>query len=124
MVISTRFLPRLSAFGLIVVVGTSVQTDTTRHVYGYGGILPVPAAVDDDEPTAPTPDILGQRRSTMRTEKGRVLYANERISAPAGTDAPRAVSSSTRAKRPCPQVVQTRANPGAPMRRPPCRRSR
>ena len=116
MALSTRFLPRLGAFGFIVVVGTSVQTDTTSRVYGYGGILPVPpAAVDGDEPTAPTPDILGQRRSTLRTEKGRVLYANERVSAPAGTDAPRPVSNTApRAKRPCSQVVQTRPAAGAP----------
>jgi hypothetical protein len=115
MVASTRFLPRLSAFGLFVVVGLSVQTDTTRHVYGYGGILPVPpAATDDDEATAPTPDILGQRRSTMRTEKGRVLYAKERVSAPAGADAARPISSASRAKRPCSQVVQTRNTAGAP----------
>ena len=113
MVRSTGFFPRLSAFGFIVVVGTSIPTDTTRHVYGYGGILPVPPAAADDEMSSQTPDILGQRRATIRTEKGRVLYANERVSAPA-VDAPRAASPSARAKRPCPQVVQTRNTAGAP----------
>lgn len=115
MLASTSFLARVSALGLFVVVGVSVQTDTTRHVYGYGGILPVPPAVTEgaDEDMAPTPDILGQRRQTMRTEKGRVLYANERVSAPARTEATRPISSAPRAKRPCSQVVQTRANPSA-----------
>ena len=114
MVASTRFFPRLGAFGFIVVVGTSAPTDTTRHVYGYGGILPVPpAAADGDEMTSQTPDILGQRRPALRTEKGRVLYANERVSAPVRSDA-KPISSGARAKRPCSQLVQTRGNPGAP----------
>jgi hypothetical protein len=113
MVPSTRFFPRLGALGAIVVIGTGVKTDSTSHVYGYGGILPVPpAVVDADE--MPAPDILGQRRVGQRTEKGRVLYANERVSAPAGTEAARPMSSAARAKRPCAQLVQTRGGSGAP----------
>ena len=112
---STRFLHRFGAFGFLVVVGTSAPSDTTRHVYGYGGILPIPpAAAGGDEATAPTPDILGQRRSTQRIEKGRVLYANERVSAPVGAQAPRPVSSTARAKRPCAQIVQAHGSTGAP----------
>jgi hypothetical protein len=108
---STRFLQRFGAFGFLVVVGTSAPSDTTRRVYGYGGVLPVPPAVDVDDAGIQLPDILGQRRPTLRSEKGRVLYANERVSTPAGSDAH--VTSSSRAKRPCSQLVQTRAT-GAP----------
>ena len=36
---STRVLSRVSAFGFLVVVGTNAPTDSTRHVYGYGGIV-------------------------------------------------------------------------------------
>ena len=110
---STRFLQRFGALGFLVVVGTSAPTDTTRRVYGYGGVLPVPPAIDVDDAEPQMPDILGQRRPTLRTEKGRVLYANERVSAPVGSDGPRAASG-PRAKRPCPQLVQTRPSAGAP----------
>jgi len=113
MFMSTRFLQRFGAFGFLVVVGTSAPSDTTRRVYGYGygGVLPVPPAVDVDDAGIQLPDILGQRRATLRSEKGRVLYANERVSTPAGSDAH--ATSSSRAKRPCSQLVQTRAA-GAP----------
>ena len=115
MVASTRFLQRFGALGFMVVVGTSAQTDSTRHVYGYGGVLPVPpAATDADDVSATVPDILGQRRSTLRSEKGRVLYANERVSEPANAESGRAAASGARAKRPCSQLVQTRGNAGAP----------
>jgi len=45
---STRFLPRVGVFGFFVIVGTNIPTDSTatRHVYGYGGMVPVPPAVD------------------------------------------------------------------------------
>ena len=111
MFMSTRFLQRFGAFGFLVVVGTSAPSDTTRRVYGYGGVLPVPPAVDVDDAGIQLPDILGQRRPTLRSEKGRVLYANERVSTPAGSDAH--ATSSSRAKRPCSQLVQARAA-GAP----------
>jgi hypothetical protein len=111
MFMSTRFLQRFGAFGFLVVVGTSAPSDTTRRVYGYGGVLPVPPAVDVDDAGIQLPDILGQRRPTLRSEKGRVLYANERVSTPAGSDAH--ATSSSMAKRPCSQLVQTRAA-GAP----------
>ena len=70
MIASTRLLPRLGAFGLFVVVGTTVPTDSTRHVYGYGGIVVVPPAVDDGQPIQ-TPDILSQRRIALRRKDSR-----------------------------------------------------
>lgn len=102
---STRVLSRVSAFGFLVVVGTSAPTDSTHHVYGYGGIVPVPPAVDEGQPTQ-TPDILTQRRIALRSKNGRVLYANERVTTPAGDDAHAAAS---RSRHPCSQLVQRTA---------------
>jgi len=107
---STRVLSRVSAFGFLVVLGTSTPTDSTRHVYGYGGIVPVPPAVEDGQPIQ-TPDILNQRRIAVRTKNGRVLYANERVTMPAASDDARA---SSRSRHPCSQLVQSRSAVGAP----------
>jgi hypothetical protein len=106
---STRFLSRFGAFGFFVVVGANTPTDTTRQVYGYGGIVIVPAAVDGA--TAQTPDILNQRRIAVRTKNGRVLYANERVTMPAGPDETRTVARSG-VHHPCSQLVQSRAAAG------------
>jgi hypothetical protein len=103
---STRLLPRLGAFGFFVIVGTNVPTDSTRHVYGYGGMVPVPPAVDAADAAIQTPDILNQRRIAVRTKNGRVLYANERVTMPAGVDDTRATAA--RVRHPCSQLVQTR----------------
>jgi hypothetical protein len=100
---STRVLSRVSAFGFLVAVGTSAPT---RHVYGYGGIVVVPPAVDDGQPIQ-TPDILSQRRIAVRTKNGRVLLANERVTMPAGSDDARASASRTR--HPCSQLVSRAA---------------
>ena len=110
MIASTRLLPRLGAFGLFVVVGTTVPTDSTRHVYGYGGIVPVPPAVDASDTPIQTPDLLNQRHIAVRTKNGRVLYANERTTMPAGTDEAHA----TRPRHPCSQLVQSRATTSNP----------
>jgi hypothetical protein len=107
---STRVLSRVSAFGFLVVVGTSAPTDSTRQVYGYGGIVPVPPAVDEGQPIQ-TPDVLSQRRIAVRTKNGRVLYANERVTMPASSDDARAAS---RARHPCSQLVQSRSTAAAP----------
>jgi hypothetical protein len=109
MIASTRLLPRLGAFGLFMVVGTSVPTDSTRHVYGYGGIVTVPPAVDADT-SLQTPEILNQRRIAVRTKNGRVLYANERVTMPAAADEAHA----TRPRHPCSQLVQSRATTANP----------
>ncbi|HEY2378355.1 MAG TPA: hypothetical protein VGH98_20420 [Gemmatimonadaceae bacterium] len=106
MFLSTRVLSRVSAFGFLVVVGTSIPTDSTRHVYGYGGIVPVPPAVDEGQPIQ-TPDILTPRRIAVRSKNGRVLYANERVTMPAGSDD--AHASASRARHPCSQLVQRTA---------------
>jgi hypothetical protein len=103
MLASTRFLSRLGAFGLFIVVGTSTPTDSTRHVYGYGGIVIVPPAVDGSS-TNQMSDMLSQRRIAVRTKNGRVLYANERVTMPAGADESRNVA---RVRHPCPQLVQS-----------------
>jgi hypothetical protein len=107
---STRFLPRASAFGFLVIVGTGVvPTDSTRHVYGYGGMLPVPPAIDAADAPIQTPDILTQRRIAVRTKNGRVLYANERITTPAQVDEAHATAH---VRHPCSQLVQSRATAG------------
>jgi hypothetical protein len=108
---STRVLSRVSAFGFLVIVGTSTPTDSTRHVYGYGGIVPVPPAVEDGQPIQ-TPDILSQRRIAVRTKNGRVLYANERVTMPAASDDARA--SASRSRHPCAQLVQSRSAAAPP----------
>lgn len=103
---STRFLPRVGAIGFFLIVGTNVPTDSTRHVYGYGGIVPVPPpAVDAGDTPLPTPEILNQRRIAVRTKNGRVLYANERVTLPAAVDESRA--SAARLRHPCAQLVQS-----------------
>src|SRR5436853_76937 len=107
---STRFLPRASAFGFLVIVGTNVPTDSTRHVYGYGGMVPVPPAVDAGASPIQTPDILNQRRIAVRTKNGRVLYANERVTTPAAIDEARAPA--VRMRHPCTQLVQSRTATG------------
>jgi hypothetical protein len=108
MLASTRFVSRLSAFGFFVVVGVNTPTDSTRHVYGYGGIVIVPQPVGGSA-TVQTPDILSQRRIAVRTKNGRVLYANERVTMPAGTDDTR---TAVRVRHPCSQLVQSRTVAG------------
>ncbi|HKW45787.1 MAG TPA: hypothetical protein VJN70_00020 [Gemmatimonadaceae bacterium] len=107
---STRVLSRVCAFGFMVLVGANAPTDSTRHVYGYGGIVPVPPAVDEGQPTQ-TPDILTQRRIAVRSKNGRVLYANERVTMPAASDDHAAAS---RSRHPCSQLVQRTAATAAP----------
>ena len=109
---STRFLPRVGVFGFFLVVGTNIPTDSTatRRVYGYGGMVPVPPAVDGGAGTIQTPDILSQRRIAVRTKNGRVLYANERVTTPATVDEARAATA--RVHHPCTQLVQSRSNAG------------
>jgi hypothetical protein len=106
---STRFLPSVCAVGFLVITGTNVPTDSTRHVYGYGGMLPVPPAIDGADAPIQTPDILTQRRIAVRTKNGRVLYANERTTTPAQIDEARTPS---RVRHPCSQLVQSRTAAG------------
>ena len=109
---STRFLPRVGVFGFFVIVGTNLPTDSTatRHVYGYGGMVPVPPAVDGSASTIQTPDILSQRRIAVRTKNGRVLYANERVTTSAAVDDAHAATA--RVRHPCTQLVQSRSAAG------------
>ena len=112
MIGSSSFLQRFAVLGFVGVIGTGTPTDSTRQIPGYGGVLPVPIATGD-EASWPLPDVLGQRRNTVRTEKGRILYANTRVS----TESPDATHSSAppaRDKRNCSQVVQTRGSSGLP----------
>lgn len=109
---SSRFLPRLGVFGFMLAVGTSAPTDSTRHVHGYGGIVPLPTAVDTTIGDSQSLAILGRRLAT-RAEKGRVLYANERVTIPAGSDDTRAITTS-HTRHPCSQLVQSRTLAGAP----------
>jgi|SRR5689334_16053267 hypothetical protein len=113
MIASSRFLPRLGVFGFMLAVGTSAPTDSTRHVHGYGGIVPLPTAVVGNIGDAQSLALLGRRLAT-RAEKGRVLYANERVTIPAGLDDTRTVSPASRQRRPCSQLVQSRTMAGAP----------
>lgn len=110
---STRFLPRLSAFGFLLIVGTGAPTDSTRHVHGYGGIVALPTAVETSIGDAQSLAMLGRRLST-RAEKGRVLYANERVTIPAGLDDTRAATPASHARHPCSQLVQSRTLAGGP----------
>jgi hypothetical protein len=112
MLASTSFLQRFGAIGLIVTIGTATPTDTTRQVNGYGGIFPVPPAMDDSEVVATLPEVL-HRVLSLRTEKGRILYANERVSATRATEAKGPVAKA-RTKTPCSEIVQGRTASGAP----------
>jgi hypothetical protein len=109
---STRFLPRVGVFGFFVIVGTNLPTDSTatRHVYGYGGMVLVPPAVEGSATAIQTPDILNQRRIAVRTKNGRVLYANERVTTPAAADD--AHPATARVRHPCTQLVQLRSSAG------------
>ena len=109
---STRFLPRVGVLGFFVIVGTNIPTDSTstRHVYGYGGMVLVPPAADGGAPAIQTPDILDQRRIAVRTKNGRVLYANERVTTPAAVDDARPATA--RVRHPCTQLVQSRSTAG------------
>jgi hypothetical protein len=109
---STRFLPCIGVLGFFVLVGANVPTDSTstRHVYGYGGMVPVPPALDGGAVPIQTPDILNQRRIAVRTKLGRVLYANERVTTPAAVDEARAATAHMR--HPCTQLVQSRSAAG------------
>jgi hypothetical protein len=113
MLASTSFLQRFGAIGLIVIIGTGTPTDTTRQVNGYGGIFPIPPAMDDSEVVATLPDVL-HRVLSLRTEKGRILYANERVSATRATEAKSSTASKARTKTPCSEIVQGRTASGAP----------
>lgn len=114
MIASTRFLPRLGVLGFMLTVGTSAPTDSTRHVHGYGGIVPLPTAIVGSIGDAQSLAVLGRRLAT-RTEKGRVLYANERVTMPAGPDEGRTVSPAiNRSRHPCSQLVQSHTLAGAP----------
>ncbi|HKN65066.1 MAG TPA: hypothetical protein VJW73_02260 [Gemmatimonadaceae bacterium] len=109
---STRFLPRVGVFVFLVSVGINLPTDSTstRRVYGYGGMVLVPPAVEGSAPAIQTPDILNQRRIAVRTKNGRVLYANERITTPAAVDEARAATA--RVRHPCTQLVQLHSSAG------------
>lgn len=107
---STRLLSPLGALGFLIAVGTNVPTDSTRHVYGYGGIVPVPPAVDAGDSPIQAPEILNQRRIAVRTKNGRVLYANERVTMPASVEEVRAATP--RVRHPCSQLVQSRTVAG------------
>jgi hypothetical protein len=107
---STRFLSCAGAFGFFLVIGANVPNDSTRHVYGYGGIIPVPPAVDGSASAIQTPEILMQRRIAVRTKIGRVLYANERVTTSAATDETHAAAAHVR--HPCSQLVQARTVAG------------
>ena len=115
MIASTRFLPRLGMCGLMLAVGTSVPSDSTRHVHGYGGVVPLPpATAGSTADLQQTLELLGQRRITVRTEKsGRVLYANERVTIPAGPDDAHGANPASRTRHPCTQLV-TRTAAGSP----------
>lgn len=107
---ASRFLSRVGAIGFFMIIGTNVPKDSTRHVYGYGGIIPVPPAVDAGDSGIQTPEILNQRRIAVRTKNGRVLYANERVTTPASVDEMRTMAA--RPRHPCSQVVQSRTSAG------------
>ena len=113
MLASTSFLQRFGAIGLIVIIGTGTPTDTTRQVSAYGGVFPVPPALDDSEVVASLPDVL-HRVLSLRTEKGRILYANERVSAARATEAKSPAVNRSRTKTPCSEIVQGRSTAGAP----------
>lgn len=112
MIASSRFLPRLGVFGFMLAVGTSAPTDSTRHVHGYGGIVPLPTPVVGTIGDAQSLALLGRRLAT-RAEKGRVLYANERVTIPAGPDDSHS-GTPGHSRRPCSQLVQSRTMAGAP----------
>ena len=110
MSVSSRFLSRVGVLGFFLFVGTNVPTDSTHHVYGYVGIVPVPPTVDAGDSPIQTPEILNQRRIAVRTKNGRVLYANERVTTPAAVDEMH--TAVTRTRHPCSQVVQSRMSAG------------
>lgn len=89
----------------LTVIGVRTDSTSTR-LPGYGGVLPVPAVVDDDGDPL---DIAALRHIDGGADHGRVLYAAGHAVKPVDR------AASTRAHRTCPQqLVQTRAGAGAP----------
>lgn len=113
MIASSRFLPCLGVFGILLAVGTGAPSDSTRHVHGYGGIVPLPTTIVGNIGDAQSLAALGRRLAT-RAEKGRVLYANERVTIQAGSEDTRAATAASRPRHPCSQVVQSRTLASTP----------
>lgn len=68
-------LPGVLAVAIIIGPGTD-STLTQRP--GYGGVLPIPFVTDDASLILSPDEIIAPRHSVGRTERGRILYANDR----------------------------------------------
>jgi hypothetical protein len=103
---------------MLLIVGVTLPSDSTRRVVGYGGVLPLPAveSTGDAAPLLGRLETILELRHDARSERGRVLYATGR--APAA----RSASTADRASRPTRtcrsdssrQVVQGRATGASP----------
>jgi len=81
-----------------IMIGPGTDSTLTQKLPGYGGVLPIPFAADDASMFLSPTEIIAPRHTEGRTERGRILYANDR--------APKA---------PQPEPVRT-----ARAKRPPC----
>ena len=91
------------ALALVLAIGPGADSTRTQ-VPGYGGVLPLPAPVEEI-PLAPSLDeLLGTRHAEGRASTGRVLYANDRTSRPAEP------VRTARSKRPGSELVQSRSS--------------
>jgi len=69
-------LPGVLAVALIVGPGT--DSTLTQRLPGYGGVLPIPFVTDDVSLILSPDEIIAPRHTVGRTERGRILYANDR----------------------------------------------
>jgi len=71
---------------------------TSAKLPGYGGVLPLPFAADDAALLLSPAEIIAPRHTERRTERGRILYANDR--APKAAPSPGEPVRTARLKRP------------------------
>jgi hypothetical protein len=60
-----------------IILGPGTDTTLTR-LPGYGGVLPIPFVADDASLILSPDEIIAPRHTEGRTERGRILYANDR----------------------------------------------
>lgn len=89
-------LPRACALALLIVVLRTPPDSTLRRIGGYGGVLSLPISADTVS-LRRTPAAFEHRAAEPHAGRGRVLYANERVTS--GTAHP------LQTPRHCPQAL-------------------
>ena len=88
---------------LVLAIGPGADSTLTQ-VPGYGGVLPLPAPVEEITLAPSLNELLGTRRTGSQASTGRVLYANDHTSRPAESE------RTARSRRPGSELVQSRSS--------------